>query len=66
MASMADFKRIGRLNKNRGRAFERWVAAGLDKSTQAARFFRIDDLLDAGRAGLIEHDLGALDGGDVG
>lgn len=56
---MADMKKIGRNNKNRGRAFERRMAK------QLPHFWRVDDLLDAGRAGLIEHDLGDLDGGDL-
>lgn len=55
---MTDFKKLGRNNKNRGRAFERRVAELLD-------VHRVDDLLSAGRAGLIEHHLDVLDGGDL-
>lgn len=55
---MADFKRIGRNNKNRGRSFERKVGEWLG-------FYRVDDLLDAGRAGLVKHELEELDGGDL-
>lgn len=55
---MTNFKRLGRNNKNRGRAFERRVAEELG-------FHRVDDVLSAGRAGLVEHDLGSLDGGDI-